>query len=99
MRTASAISFQPLSMVSECPRPWNCLSSVTAEESRYCLRVDLVTTSGTVWSAVPEISSSGPRSSRAVFTAAWECITKFAAAAWNSGRAGDGIAQRCEQLS
>jgi hypothetical protein len=67
------------------------LSSVTAVESRYCLRVDLVTTSGTVWSAVPEMRSSGPRSSLAVSTLACECIAKFAAAAWKSGRAGEGI--------
>ena len=32
-------------MVSEWPRPSNCLSSVTAVESRYCFSVDLVTTS------------------------------------------------------
>ena len=44
-----------------------------------------------MWSWPPEISSSGPRSSFVVSTAACECSTKFAAAAWNSGRAGDGI--------
>ena len=58
-------------------------------ESWYCFKVDRVTTSGTVWSASPEISSSGPRLSLSVSTLAWECITKLAAAAWNRGRAGD----------
>ena len=36
--TASATSFHPLSTVSEWPRPSNCFSSVTAVESRYCLK-------------------------------------------------------------
>ena len=35
--------------------------SVIASECRYCLRVALVTASGTVWSLPPVISSSGPR--------------------------------------
>ena len=48
VNTASATSFHPLSMVSECPRPSNCWSSVIAAESRYCFSVDLVVTSGTV---------------------------------------------------
>ena len=51
--TASATSFHPWSMVREWPRPSNCFSSVTAAESRYCLRVERVTTSGTVWSSSP----------------------------------------------
>ena len=40
-----------------------------------------MTMSGTVWSAVPEMSSSGPRSLLSVLTLAWKCITKLAAAA------------------
>ena len=58
--TASAISLHPLSIVSECPRPSNCELG-DGGEFRYCLSVDRVTTSGTVWSSSPEISSSGPR--------------------------------------
>ena len=50
-----------------------------------------MTTSGTVWSSRPEISSSGPRVSLSVATLASECSEKLAAAAWNSGLAGDGI--------
>jgi hypothetical protein len=91
---ASATSRQPLSKVSEWPRPSNFLSSVTAVESRYCFSVDRVTTSGTVWSAVPEMRSSGPRSLLSVSTAACACTTKLAAAAWKRGRAGDGIVHR-----
>jgi AAA ATPase-like protein len=61
-------------------------------EWRYCLRVDLVVTSGTVWSCAPEMRSSGPRVWLPVPTLAWEWREKLAVAASNSGRAGDGIA-------
>ena len=55
------------------------------------MNVDRVTLSGTVWSLPPETSSSGPRRALRVSTAAGECDTKFAVAASNSGRPGDGI--------
>ena len=82
---AWATSAQPLSTVSEWPDPR------TAVEYLYCLSVDRVTTSGTVWSSRPEISSSGPRDSLSVATLACECSVKVAAATWNSGLAGDGM--------
>ena len=63
-------------------------------EWRYCFSVDWVTASGTVWSSTPEISSSGPRAALAVLTFACECGSKLAAAAWNSGRPGEGMVQR-----
>ena len=50
-----------------------------------------VTTSGTVWSCVPEIISSGPRVLLCVSTLAGVCGLKLASAASNNGRAGDGI--------
>jgi hypothetical protein len=52
-RTESAISRQPGSMISEWPRSANSVSSVVASECRYCLYVDLLTASGTVWSFPP----------------------------------------------
>ena len=47
--------------------------------------------SGTVWSLPPMVSSSGPRSSLFVSTLVSACGLKLALAAWNSGRAGEGI--------
>ena len=41
----------------------------------------------------------GPRAGLAVLTLAWECRTKFAAAAWNSGFAGDGIVHCSKRAS
>src|SRR6516164_3576937 len=78
-------------MVREWPRSANSTRSVTASECRYCLRVDFVIASGTVWSLPPMVSSSGPRSSFAVLTSAGECGEKAAVAASNSGLAGEGI--------
>src|ERR1700733_67829 len=66
-------------MVSECPRPGKSIRSLTAWEWRYCLSVDLVMASGTVWSWPPITSSSGPRSSFLVWTLSGECREKFAA--------------------
>ena len=73
--------------------------SVTASLWRYCLRVALVTASGTVLSLPPMIRSSGPRAELSVSTLAGECGLKFAAAASNSGLPGAGIAQRSNRLS
>ena len=70
-----------------------------ASECLYCLSVDLVTDSGTVWSWPPAISRSGPRSSLWVSTLAWECGVKLAVADWKIGRPGDGIVQRSQSSS
>src|SRR5438874_735440 len=64
----SATSRQPPSIVSECPRSWNSLKSVTAGDFRYCFRVDLVMAGGTVWSLPPAVSRSGPRVAFSVST-------------------------------
>ena len=76
----------------EWPRSANSTRSVTAAGCRYCLRVDFVMASGTVWSLPPMVSSSGPRSWFAVSTLSGECGEN--AAASDSGRAGDGIVHR-----
>jgi hypothetical protein len=75
-RTESAISRQPWSMVSEWPRSANSVSSVVDSECWYCLYVDLLTASGTVWSLAPMVSSSGLRSwfFVATFVCACECL-------------------------
>src|SRR5712692_10355148 len=87
----SAISRHPLSMVREWPRSAKRLRSVTAVEWRYCLKVEWVTTSGTVWSFWPEMSRRGPRAEFLVFTFAGECGVRLANAASNSGRPGAGM--------
>ena len=72
---------------------------MTASLWRYCLRVALVTASGTVWSLPPMISSSGPRPALSVSTLAGECGLKLAAAASNSGLPGAGMVQRSNSSS
>src|SRR5258706_4040947 len=91
-RQYSASSFQPLSIVSEWPRPANDFSSVTAGDLLYTLSVLLTSTGGTVLSASPEINSSGPRVALAVLTFVAELGLNVAVATWNSGRPGAGIA-------
>src|SRR4051812_34946132 len=93
-RVASATSGQPWSMVRECPRLSNSISSVTAVEPRYCFNVAWVIASGTVRSRPPMTSSSGPRWSLWVFTSAGECREKFAVAASNNGLPGAGMVHR-----
>ena len=56
----------------------------------YMSKTSLVTLSGTVWSSVPEVSSSGPRSARWVSTLAGECGKKFAAGVLEQRQAGAG---------
>jgi hypothetical protein len=46
---------------------------------------------GTVRSFLPEISSNGPRVALAVSIFAGECRERFAVAAFNNGRPGDGV--------
>jgi hypothetical protein len=58
----SAISRQPLSMVSACPRPGIFSISVTPWLSCCCLKEALAIAHGAVWSRSPAMSSSGPRS-------------------------------------
>src|SRR5712691_7636034 len=91
-RLYSASSRQPLSMVSECPRPGNSLNSVTAGELRYALSALFTSSGGTVLSFSPETSSSGPRVPFDTLTLVAEFGLKVAVAAWNSGRPGAGIA-------
>src|SRR5712691_3094004 len=91
-RLYSASSRQPLSMVSECPRPGNSLNSVTAGECRYALSALFTSTGGTVLSFSPETSSSGPRVPFDTLILVAEFGLKVAVAAWNSGRPGAGIA-------
>ena len=79
-------------MTSECPRSANSNVSVTAGESLYCLSVDFVTASGTVWSSPPMTSSSGPRSGLPVSTLLGEWRWKLALAASKSGWPGAAIA-------
>lgn len=67
---------------------------MSAEDLRYCLYVERVVASGTVWSSVPVTSSSGPRRGLRVSTRACARGARFASAAWKTGRAGAGIAQR-----
>src|SRR5215216_1526241 len=88
----SASSRHPLSMVSECPRPGNSLSSVTAGDLRYALSVLLTNTGGTVLSSALEISNNGPRLAFATLTFVADLGLKVAVAAWNSGRPGAGMA-------
>src|SRR5260370_20243240 len=78
-------------MVSEGPRSAKRLRSVMAVEWRYCLKVECVTTSGTVWSRWPEISSSGPRAEFRVLAFAGEPGVKLANASSNNGRPGEGM--------
>ena len=47
-----------------------------------------------MWSLPPAVISSGPRVALRVSTFAGECSDRFAAAASNSGRPGEGIVQR-----
>src|SRR2546425_10193212 len=84
-RLYSASSRQPLSMVSECPRPGNSLNSVTAGELRYALSALFTSSGGTVLSFSPETSSSGPRVPFDTLTLVAEFGLKVAVAAWNSG--------------
>src|SRR6267378_2796506 len=87
-----ASSRHPLSMVSECPRPGNSLSSVTAGDCRYALSVLFTITGGTVLSFPPETSRRGPRLALATLTLVAEYGLRVAVAAWNSGRPGAGMA-------
>jgi hypothetical protein len=57
---ASATSGHPLSMVREWPRSSNSTRLVFAGECRYCLSVDLLMDSGTVWSLPPTKVDLGP---------------------------------------
>src|ERR1700722_15468002 len=79
-------------MVSEWPRSSNSTRLVFAGEWRYCLRVDLVMASGTVWSLPPIVSKSGPRSGLSVSTLSGEWGERLGAAASKRGRPGDGTA-------
>src|SRR6266540_3464751 len=81
-------------MQRECPRSGNSFSSVRAVDFRYRLRAARGIAGGTVWSLPPAVRRSGPRVAFLVLTFAGELGTKFANAAWNSGRPGDGIVQR-----
>src|SRR6478752_533913 len=87
----SATSRQPLSIVSEWPRPGNSWNSVSEAPLAYIPKTSLVTFNGTVWSSVPDVSNSGPRSARWVSTLAGEFFEKLAVASWNRGRPGPGM--------
>ncbi len=76
----------PWSTTSEWPRPKISVISV-GPGLRACRRYDAFATGhGTVWSASPEMISSGPRSGWSVSTLASVPGWRFAVAAWNSGR-------------
>src|SRR5215216_3042897 len=80
-RIYSASSRQPLSMVREWPRFANSLYSVTACDFPYALSALFTSTGGTVLSAEPEMSKSGPRLAFPRFTFVAEFGLKVAVAA------------------
>ncbi|MFD9427038.1 helix-turn-helix domain-containing protein [Streptomyces sp. NPDC060054] len=66
----------------------------TWKESKDPDKEERVSTSGTVWSSLPDRRSSGPRDSFPVLTFAAEFGVKLPSASWNSGRAGLGMVHR-----
>ena len=90
--TASATSCQPLSMVSECPRPSNCLQ--LGDGGGVAVLLERGAGDDVGDGVVLEAGDQQQRAPRARCRCRRRppsAVEKLAAAAWNSGRAGDGM--------